>query len=489
MKRGTCSTLACALSLVALCSAGCVSSRKGLQRAAASHLAATATSYNLAIEQAQDEMLLMNVIRAKDHNPMYITDASKVTGTVKLDLSLGVTVPTPASIKPNIDYSSSPAMDVNLLNAQDFMNGFLSPIPQDFFVYYWDQGWPAEFLLHLLVLRVDVYKRAPDPDCGKAADLEAELEQGPEEKAIAAIASAYAPEYASSPICSISNHPDAFDKGLTQLVHFANLVHGLVSGGRPRLQSEAAQKAIVGPALAPQKLDELVAVATAAGLSLHKTSSEKFQLQQPIKLFSLVPSKNASPFRADENPCAGERSTITPESPDLPDSPRISWSALTNVANNQVLMRSRCGKFAYALKLRSPEGVLYYLGQLARLEEQQSRALLIHVCDFGQGCGPKPSLRPLFVALEERAGCSRGIIQVQSSDKRSYLIPRDTVSEDLAPSVDSIEEKEELKLMDTRKQCSSGRSMMALDMAAQLIGLQKTAKDFSTTTTVKLVGQ
>jgi hypothetical protein len=152
-------------------------------------------------------------------------------------------------------------------------------------------------------------------------------------------------------------------------------------------------------------------------------------------------------------------------------------------------MRSKCGNYAYALKLRSPEGVLYYLGQLARLEEQQGRALLIHVCDFGQSCGLKdePPLLPLFVALQERPGCSRGIIQVQSFDNKNYLIPSGTVSQDVTPSLD--EDFQDLKLTHTGKLCSPGRSMMALGMAAQLIGLQKTAKDFSTTTTVKLVGQ
>jgi len=246
----------------------------------------------------------------------------------------------------------------------------------------------------------------------------------------------------------------------------------------------------------PQKLDELVAVATAAGLTLRPgDGSGKFQLKQPKKVFSLVPLRSESYQCAEKDYVVG-----SPPSP--------SWSDLTNAANNQILMHAKCSPFAYALKLRSPEGVLYYLGQLARLEEDRERALLIHICDYGQWCGPNdgqpaapagtgqhrlapeddhPPLRPLFVALQERTDCSHGVIEVQSAAKKTFLIPRDSVWRDVTPEV--AQEIQELKLADAKTLCSSGRSMMALDMAAQLIGLQKTAKDFSTTTTVKLVGQ
>src|ERR1700732_2662637 len=63
----------CALAFLGACS-GCTSARRGVQRVASSHLADTATSYNLAIEQTEDEMLLLNVIRAQDSYPLYLTD-------------------------------------------------------------------------------------------------------------------------------------------------------------------------------------------------------------------------------------------------------------------------------------------------------------------------------------------------------------------------------------------------------------------------------
>src|SRR5258708_42792 len=159
------------LALLALGS-GCTSARRGVQRLAASHLADTATSYNLAIERTQDEMLLLNVIRAQDNYPLFLTDASKVTGTVKAEVNLGLKIPLVHAGSanandyfgmPTVDYSSSPSMDVNLLNGKDFMTGFLTPIGTDLFAYYWDQGWPSEFLLYMLVLRVDEYEEPQNP--------------------------------------------------------------------------------------------------------------------------------------------------------------------------------------------------------------------------------------------------------------------------------------------------------------------------------------
>jgi hypothetical protein len=475
--------------LLALCASGCASSRKGVQRVAASHLAATATSYNQAIEQTQDEMLLLNVIRAKDHHPMYITDASKVTGTVRLDLSLGLKVPVHGgteknasdySATPNIDYSSSPAMDVNLLNAQDFMRGFLAPIPQDRFAYYWDQGWPSEFLLYLLVLRVDVYQR--QEGCKEPSKYP--LEPSKKEPAEKEEAKKAEDGKVWSLRCSVNNHPDVFDPDLTELTRFARLVDGQVFNGRPRLRIEDAKDADVGPALPPTKFDELLAVANQAGLTLsigaNDKTKTKFQLRQDKKVYTLVPVSS-------ENYSCKKPYEANPEE-------YLSWYDLTEKTPDQIVMGSRCSQFVYALRLRSPEGVLYYLGQLARLEEaseqqEGGRAVLIHVCDFDQKCADEeyePPRRPLFVALPKRRhGCSDGIIEVRSRDAGDYFIPKDE-KDDKGVHVEGIDM---LAFADASHVCSAGRSMMALTLASQLIGLQKTAKDVSITSTVKLVGQ
>src|ERR1700688_938859 len=78
VKRCLASVLALALSQY-----GCVSRQ----------LAPTVVSYNLAVEQAQNEVLLLNAIRAEHHLPMYLTDISKITGSIRRDVTASVALP------------------------------------------------------------------------------------------------------------------------------------------------------------------------------------------------------------------------------------------------------------------------------------------------------------------------------------------------------------------------------------------------------------
>jgi len=424
---------ACWLLSLALVAGGsaCTSTRRGVQRLASSHLADTATSYNLAIEQTQDEMLLLNVIRAQDNYPMYITTASKVTGTVKADISLGLKIPllhtgsanaNDVFAMPSVDYSSSPSMDVNLLNTKDFMTGFLAPITSDQFAYYWDQGWCDEFLLYLLVLKVERFGPSKPPQR----------------------------------VDSYYNQPDVLD-----LTKFSQWVDELVGKGRPRLCKDNTDDALVGPALDENHLGALKFLVPVAkeGLSLTATpgvsataqsagSGGKWQLTRPNHMVRLV--------RADQD-CAG-------------------------------------GGTEDVLTLRSPEGVLYYLGQLARMEnpreaKEEKRALLVHHYDFNPADKEKsasaPRLEPLFVALDKsKHGQCQSIIWVRSLDGDDYMIPK---GNELTPALD--EPGAALKLADASRLCATGQSMHALTLLSQLISLQMTAKDFTTTSTVKVVGQ
>jgi hypothetical protein len=440
------------LALIALAS-GCTSTRRGIQRLASSHLADTATSYNLAIEQTQDEMLLLNVIRAQDKYPLYLTDASKVTGTVKAEFNLGLKIPLVHAGSanandyfgmPSVDYSSSPSMDVNLLNTKDFMTGFLTPIGTDLFAYYWDQGWSAEFLLYLLVLRVDAY----DPS-GKVI------------------------------VHTWRNHPDSHDPTLHELRQFSTWVHDQLVNGRPLLCS--SEGATIGPPVEENDLEPLKFLVPVAKENLSLSSADgdstpapkgTWQLRQAKQTFFLVPRKKGEAVGCPENaPPLETQSTAS--------------KADANARGAKLGVLSATGK--YALTLRSPEGVLYYLGELARLENRASRrqAVLIHTRDYKpeSDTAPLPTT-PLFVALDRKdhSECPL-IIWVRSLDGSDYLIPKGDTA------VTSVSQTDALQLAATAGLCTTGETMHAFELLSQLIGLQKTAKDFQTTNTVKVVGQ
>ncbi len=88
--------------------------------------------YNEAVEEAQNRMLLLNVVRAKLFRPMYITDLTDFSGSIKLDVNSGGIETdfvngkglTGGKLTPSIDYVQNPTFTVNVLSSQEFMKGF-----------------------------------------------------------------------------------------------------------------------------------------------------------------------------------------------------------------------------------------------------------------------------------------------------------------------------------------------------------------------------
>src|SRR6185503_3403286 len=52
--------------------------------------------------------------------------------------------------------SKNPTFSLAVLDTQEFMRGFLTPLGKDTLNYFWTQGWPRELLLYLLVQRVEI---------------------------------------------------------------------------------------------------------------------------------------------------------------------------------------------------------------------------------------------------------------------------------------------------------------------------------------------
>lgn len=131
-------------------------------------VATSATDYNLVVEKAQNEMLLLNIIRASKRHPMYFTSFNLFRGSITYDFQTGsITIPfgkigtglnSSYSIAPNIRYSTSPTFDLAVWDTQEFTRGIMNPVPMKTIDYYWQEGWPKELLLHLFIERIDKVK-------------------------------------------------------------------------------------------------------------------------------------------------------------------------------------------------------------------------------------------------------------------------------------------------------------------------------------------
>lgn len=400
-------------------------------------LSTQAVGFNLTVEEAQNEMLLLNVIRAKDRLPMYLTAVSSLSGNVNTTLtgSLGGsyseasgdvgTTATPAGgmstvtnavsksitrgLTPSVggSFSRNPNFTVAVLDGEKFTRGFLAPIEDHTFAYFWDQGWPPELLLYLLVQRV---------------------ENGDE-------------TYVNYP-------PDRED-----FVKFAGWVMDFVAAG-PRI-GRGTSHTNVGPALTTDqvnRLEDLVA-ASKEGLALTGSKGETtWRLQKVATEFCL---------RYPDAP--GDCS----EKADL-DAPQGSLRILRSGKEEK-------SSDGLRLVLRSPEAVLYYLGELMRVANRRPDPEVPHVCI-------QEELQPLFVAVPTDL-CPAPLVEARSS-WGDYVIPRKSENPSECKDQDGALVYPETGI----DRCDSGRSMQALRLLSQLISLHRSAEELPSPALVRVIG-
>lgn len=132
---------------------GCVSSTMITTRA---------VGYNKVVEDTNNQMLLLNVVRAYFRHPMYFTGFTLLRGSQSVQVGTGnVTVPfggeAPSvyTINPNLNLNVNPSYDVSVLDTKEFMSGITTPVDMKTLKYYWDQGWPRQMLLFLFVRKIE----------------------------------------------------------------------------------------------------------------------------------------------------------------------------------------------------------------------------------------------------------------------------------------------------------------------------------------------
>jgi hypothetical protein len=138
--------------------------------------------YNLEAEQAQDQALLLNIIRASLFRPMQFTTVSSITGVANASAGAQYTLPTNVPFRPsaqgatgiaafpalptwqfNGSMSGGPAFTVPVLDTQEFYEGILRAIPGQLWDLYIQANYPAALLFNLFVEKV-VMKRT-DSKC------------------------------------------------------------------------------------------------------------------------------------------------------------------------------------------------------------------------------------------------------------------------------------------------------------------------------------
>ncbi len=301
--------------------------------ATADRFAQHSVEYNLQAETIKNQNLLNNIIRSAYRRPLQFTDLTTITGQVSVSGTGGFTVPFggPRSgfiFSPSVTASETPNFTVAVLNTQEFYKGILTPITTQILAYYISQGFPRELLLRLLISEIK-------DENGRS------LYNAPG-----------------------SRHYDIFVSELESLIFDRGLTV------QPVLQIRA-----VGPPLSDKDAKDIkdIAKLDAQQIELvrHDVSEEHDGLSAAQKAMSRrdriyyqLEKRNVSyRFCLDPGP---ETSKGPSTCPTREEERRIQ---------NPLAKRQMAGIHALeidgreiSLKVRSVEGVIYYLGEIARLD-------------------------------------------------------------------------------------------------------------------------
>jgi hypothetical protein len=167
---------ALALTIAGLCLSACTTFEPPFQSAS--------VHYNRVVADTNNELIFLNIIRAKDREPMYFTAVSQMRGSLTLSGTSALSAEYPESgavvtdtfdsdgaitamskqatasvrkLSPSISatIATNPSFDYQVLDTQEFYNGILTSISPSTLASYLRQGWRDDLLTALVVEKVE----------------------------------------------------------------------------------------------------------------------------------------------------------------------------------------------------------------------------------------------------------------------------------------------------------------------------------------------
>jgi len=137
------------------------------------NFASRAVNFNLVAEQAQQEQVLLNIVRASLNRPMQFTTLSSITGTASESGSGTMSVPFGhhrpiAGVSPDIlgltgAISGGPTFTVPVLDTQEFYQGELKPLSGQEYRFFLDEGITPSVLFYMFVDTIELTVAGSQP--------------------------------------------------------------------------------------------------------------------------------------------------------------------------------------------------------------------------------------------------------------------------------------------------------------------------------------
>jgi hypothetical protein len=127
-----------------------------------------AVKYNLVAEEAQQQELLLNIVRASLNRPMQFTTLSSITGTASVSGNETLSIPfgeathrPKTGVSPDIfgasgTVSGGPTFTVPVLDTQEFYQGELKPLTGQEYRFFLDEGITPSVLFYLFVDTIEL---------------------------------------------------------------------------------------------------------------------------------------------------------------------------------------------------------------------------------------------------------------------------------------------------------------------------------------------
>jgi len=128
-----------------------------------------AVQYNLEAEQAQDQELLINIVRASLRRPLAFSGVQTVAGTATAQGQISLSWPlriltgqTSTVLDSGGTVSGGPTFTVGILDTQEFYQGILGPIKGSILDFYYHERYSRTLLFNLFVSEIVI--RQPEGD-------------------------------------------------------------------------------------------------------------------------------------------------------------------------------------------------------------------------------------------------------------------------------------------------------------------------------------
>ena len=138
--------------------------------AAVDEFSPRAITYNLASERAQNQAVLLNVVRSYLRRPMQFTTVQSITGTASESGNIQLTLPfgshtsmSPNSLQLTGTASGGPSFAVAVLDTQEFYQGITQPIKPQIIDFLLGEGYPKSLIFYLLTNELDLVPENGQP--------------------------------------------------------------------------------------------------------------------------------------------------------------------------------------------------------------------------------------------------------------------------------------------------------------------------------------